>query len=26
LLASLDSNSADFRDHVYQGLKARYPE
>jgi dimeric dUTPase (all-alpha-NTP-PPase superfamily) len=26
LLASLDSNSADFRDAVYQGLKARYPE
>ena len=26
LLASLDSNSPDFRDAVYQGLKARYPE
>jgi dimeric dUTPase (all-alpha-NTP-PPase superfamily) len=26
LLASLDSNSAEFRDAVYQGLKARYPE
>ena len=26
LLASLDSNSADFRDAVYQGLMARYPE
>jgi hypothetical protein len=26
LLASLDSNSADFRDEVYRGLKARYPE
>ena len=26
LLASLDSNSADFRDAVYQGLKARYPD
>jgi dimeric dUTPase (all-alpha-NTP-PPase superfamily) len=26
LLASLDSNSADFRDTVYQGLKARYPD
>jgi hypothetical protein len=25
LLSSLDSNSADFRDNVYQGLKARYP-
>jgi dimeric dUTPase (all-alpha-NTP-PPase superfamily) len=26
LLASLDSNSVDFRDAVYQGLMARYPE
>ena len=26
LLACLDSNSADFRDNVYRGLKARYPE
>jgi len=25
LLIALDSNSADFRDAVYQGLKARYP-
>ena len=25
LLSSLDSNSANFRDRVYQGLKARYP-
>jgi dimeric dUTPase (all-alpha-NTP-PPase superfamily) len=26
LLAILDSNHADFRDDVYRGLKARYPE
>jgi len=25
LLIALDSNSADFREAVYQGLKARYP-